>query len=442
MKRIIILLTTFFAFSNLYSQELWSVDDCMRYAITNSPLARRQVLNENNIKRDLTESKLGFAPSISAGTNLNTNFGRSIDPETNTYISSANMSNNYSVSGNITIFSGFENINNYKIAKVAKFREEQESKRIDDQISIETMKAYYTSIFAWGALKIAKENLDDNSKNFHKGKIEHQIGLKSISDLAQLESKVSQSEYNVIYLEGEYQKAILRLKNSMFYPIQETLNIDTMLSASKIDIDKGIDTNGIINTALSHLPEMQIAKHNLRASELKYSTAKAKLFPRLTANGGVSTGYSRQIGSTNAQTDYGEQLKNRLGEYFGVTLSIPIFNSLSLQMNRYRSRNNMQKSQIDLEEKTRELENAVSESLIDLESFAKQCVQSEVNVKANDLSYKTTYAKYNEGIASVIDLQTTQTNLTTAKIDQLKAVLNYIMQTRIVNYYKGGTLIN
>ena len=409
------------SWSTLFAQQIWKLDDCMRYAVENSSLSKKQALTEDNAKKTLTERTLGFLPSISASTSVNANFGRSIDPETNAYASMSNFGQNYGASGYIDIFNGLQVVNGYKIAKYSKLREQMSTDQIDNQIASSTMSAYYRAIFAFGTLEIARQELLEYKKNYQKKEIEYEVGLANISDLAQLESSVSQGEYNVISLDGLYQKSLLELKNQMFYPLDEKLAIDTI-------------SNSVINVNNSN--------ENERISQLELSTEKALLFPKISASGGISTGYSKILeGSEAKQASYSDQMKNKLGEYVGISVSVPIFNGLTQQKRIQRAKNDYKKAQIESEEKYKEIQRLVIESVIDLESFEKQCNQSISNIKSNTLSFKTVEAKFNEGLVSVVDLQATQTNLSRAKIDQLKAFLNYLMQRRLVDYYKGQPLI-
>ena len=442
IKIITLILFGLLVSSESFAQKMWKLDDCMRYAVENSPLSRKQALVEDNARKTLTEKTLGFLPSISASTSLSANFGRSIDPVTNTYASVSNFGQNYGASAGVDIFNGLQVVNGYKIARYSNLREKMSSEQIDNQIASSTMSSYYRAIFAYGALEIAKQELEEYKKNHLKKKVEFEVGLANISDLALLESNVSQGEYNVIHLSGLYQKSLVELKNQMFFPLNEQLPIDT-ISNSVVGINNSNENVGeIVSLAIQLLPDYNIAKQNERISQLTLSTEKALLFPRITASGGISTGYSKILEGSNAQqTPYGEQLKNRLGEYVGVSVSIPIFNGLSQQKRIQRARNDYEKSQIESEEKYREIERLVIESVIDLESYEKQCNQSISNIKSNTLSFSTIEAKFNEGLVSVVDLQATQTNLSRAKIDQLKAFLNYLMQRRLVDYYKGLPLI-
>lgn len=441
MKRFYSILLILFALScdNLISQTVWSVDDCMSYAMENNTQIKKQTINESEAKSSLTESKLAFLPSVSASTGLNFNFGNSIDPVTNAYKSTSNMSNSYGIYGGLNLFNGLQTLNGYRIAKVSKLREELVAEQIRNQVATQTMSAYYRAIFAYGAFKIAKEELSESRKMFKRKSVEYEIGLANISDLALLKSRVSQGEYNITNLEGIYRKSLVELKNQMYYPLGQELAIDTfaIVHTTVTDVDENFSE--IYAIALEELPDFKITEAEERIAKLSWSTSKALLFPSLSLSGGVNTGYTKFSEGTNDR--FGDQFENRMGEYVGVSMNIPLWGGLSRVKNMQRKKFEYNRIQIVKDEKAREIESLVFEALIDLDSYEKQCNLSETNVKANTLSYRTTEVKFNEGLSTVVDVQTVQTNLTIAKMDLLKAFLNYLMQRRIVDYYKGEPLI-
>lgn len=53
------------------------------------------------------------------------------------------------------------------------------------------------------------------------------------------------------------------------------------------------------------------------------------------------------------------------------------------------------------------------------------------------MAYKAMRRKYEEGLASVIDLQTSSNQLLVAKAAKLNALLQYLIKKRVVDYYKG-----
>ena len=69
-----------------FSQKsLWTMDECMKYAVENSPKVKKAYYREDSYKADRLASFGTFLPSIGTDVSTQYNYGRSIDPETNTY---------------------------------------------------------------------------------------------------------------------------------------------------------------------------------------------------------------------------------------------------------------------------------------------------------------------------------------------------------------------
>ena len=95
-----------------------TLKECMAYAISNSTKIRIQQAAIGDAQIDRRDAALRlFTPSINANTYAYYNFGRSIDPQTNTYFNTTSFHNNYGVSAGYDLFDGFQAVNNYKISK-------------------------------------------------------------------------------------------------------------------------------------------------------------------------------------------------------------------------------------------------------------------------------------------------------------------------------------
>ena len=114
MKRLIItVLCAALPLTGLAAQDVMSLKACMEYAVGNSARIRLQQTDIDDARIARRDAVLeAFTPSVSAGTYAYSNFGRSVDPETNTYVSTTSFNNGYSVGAGITLFNGFEAVNN------------------------------------------------------------------------------------------------------------------------------------------------------------------------------------------------------------------------------------------------------------------------------------------------------------------------------------------
>ena len=142
-------------------QKVMTLKECMEYAVDNSTKNKVQQLDNADARINKREAILkAFTPSISANTNAYYNFGRTVDPETNTYTNITSFSNGYSISAGITLFDGFSAINNIKISQTAiKIGISQEDK-IRDELCLSVMEAYCNVMYHSEMVEVLKKKVD------------------------------------------------------------------------------------------------------------------------------------------------------------------------------------------------------------------------------------------------------------------------------------------
>ena len=139
-------------------------------------------------------------------------------------------------------------------------------------------------------------------------------------------------------------------------------------------------------------------------------------------------------------TGFNQQFRNNVGEYVYFTLSIPLFNRLNTLSNIRRQRNNLRKAEEELNYRHQELNRLILEAVTDQENSWKETEKLRAKVEADSIAARLTTRKYEEGLASSIDVQTSAVTLLQSKAQLLQSQLTYIYQTRILNYYKGVPL--
>ena len=125
-----------------------------------------------------------------------------------------------------------------------------------------------------------------------------------------------------------------------------------------------------------------------------------------------------------------------------LSLSIPIFNGLSARSSKRRAANAYRSAQLEQVAVERAVESEVSQTWQQMQGVGKQYVQGEKKVSAAQLAYDGAERKFENGLISALDLHTAANPLLQAKSDKLRARLQYIIKSRMVNYYNGEPLIN
>ncbi|MBR5331818.1 MAG: TolC family protein, partial [Muribaculaceae bacterium] len=170
------------------SAEKLTIDDCMRYAVENSTTVGQKKLALDDRKADQAEAVGSLFPSISASVGGVMNFGRGVDPATNSYTNVTTFSNSYGLSGSMTLFDGLQSINTLRATKVAKKMGVAETELASDEVAMKTMSAYMDVVYYTEAVVIAKEHLEASRKTLELVRRQFDLGMKSSADVAEIES--------------------------------------------------------------------------------------------------------------------------------------------------------------------------------------------------------------------------------------------------------------
>ena len=183
MKRIFIsvLVLTVAVHHTTTAQQQMTLRECMEYAVQNSTKKKIQEADFSDAQINRRDAILkAFTPTVSAGTYAYSNFGRTVDPETNTYISTTSFNNGYSVSGSLTLFDGFAALNNIKISKTAVKMGVSEEQKVRDEICLAVMEAYYNVVFHSEMNAVLDKQVQTAEENLKLVRRQHELGQKGL----------------------------------------------------------------------------------------------------------------------------------------------------------------------------------------------------------------------------------------------------------------------
>lgn len=441
MKKIVIISALLGVTAALPAQEkLWTMNDCMQYAVENSPGVKRAAYSYDTYKAEHTYAITSFLPTLDAGTAAQYNFGRAIDPETNTYVNTTTFNNNYEVQAYLPVFRGGQLVNQWRLAKSNRQMGLNDIQKAKDDLALNTMEAFVNVVYYEGTVRYATEKLEESGRTLYKVKREEELGLKGGADIALIEAQVAADDYTLTHQQNLYTTALLKLKEYMNYPYDLDLCIDTTAQGSDY-IQPGESISDIYAYALGSNPAALQAGFQVKASQMKYLIQKGRLFPTISLSAGVYTSYYENLKAETSPVAFSSQFKNNRGEYISLNLNIPLFDGLSRITEVRRARNNVRIAREQQTEVLRQLQTAIEQSVADRDGFAKEGIQMEKKLKADQMAYQVTLRKFEEGLMSPLDLQTSSNILIESKANLLQRRLMYILKCKQVDYYKGNPLI-
>lgn len=433
-----------FAASNGSSNDtiaVMTLHDCMEYAVKYSTKNEIQKLDNSDKRIERRDAILkAFTPSVSAGTYAYTNFGRAVDPETNTYINSTSFNNGYSINASLTLFDGFSAIDNIKISQTAVKMGISEEEKLRNELCLAVMEAYCNVLFHSEMTEVLTEQVEIAKTNLNLINKQYELGQKSYPDVAQTEADLADKEYLLVNSVNNRDDALLTLKSIMLWPIEKELRPDmSMLENDNYSILFDNESEDeIINYALATQPSVLIAEGSLKKAKYALHTAKWQFLPSLSLSGGWSTSFYSYPGRADSQTpSFWSQWKNNSGQYIQLNLSIPIYDRLSRFSNLSKKRNDYRRAEAQYRQTLQDVESEVSRALQDKRGAIKALVHAEKKSDAQKETFLLHEKKMKQGLISPVEYQTISNSYLNSCAEKLDARLKLFLKNSVVNYYKG-----
>jgi outer membrane protein len=261
--------------------------------------------------------------------------------------------------------------------------------------------------------------------------------------------------------------ALFQLMNVMFDSSAtfERINAD----AFNLQYDAGIAE--IYQAALDKLALVKAADLRKESAEKGVQAARGFMFPQLSLNGNMNTNYSSaamqniflkredittdnyvNVGGVKTNVispqdqfrsdkiEYGKQLNSNLYTTISLDLRIPLLNSFSAR-NRVKKANIQLKSYEYVAESTRvQLRQAVEQAYANMTAARNRYKALLTQVAAFKESFRTSEVRFNAGVETVVDYVIAKNNLGRANSNLIIARYDYLLRTKVLDYYRGQGL--
>jgi outer membrane protein len=449
MKNFLVLLFAFLFIlqDGLFSQQkVWSLGECIGYAIDNNIQIKQQIIQTGFQKNSLDLAKFNLLPTVNGSATHNYSFGRALDQTTYLYTDQQTVqSNNFYLGGSLNLFNGLKNYNTIKKNEYEVLAGAQDLQNIKDNIAM-TVALDYLQILLNKELVTATGNqLQITLQQIEKTKKLVDAGSSARGNLLQIESQAAQEELQLINMKNQLDLSYLNLT--------QLLEIRTPVGF-EIDVPViGVDTNSIISgnideifaVAQGNRPDVKSSELKLTSSEYDLKIARGGRSPRLTMNNSFSTGYSdirKKVIDPgppviSGKYPFAEQLNDNINWGVGFTLNVPILNGWMVNKNISNARLTIQSSQYTLEGTKKQLYKNIQQAYADAVAALKKYNASNKAVTSMEESFRYTEQKFNVGLVTPVDYNAAKTQLLKAQSDLAQSKYEYIFKTKVLDFYKG-----
>ncbi len=435
-KFILIQILVFVAGNALIAQTNWNLSRCISFALKNNIDIKKMEVDEKLASEDFNQSKRNLLPGISASSSAGFNFGRSIDPNTNGIVNTQFFNTSFDMGSSMTLFSGFKMINQIEYQKFRKKAAEMNRLNATDDLAFKVMNSYFDVLYYQGVFEIAKKQVEASGINLKKVERQVELGMKSKTDLFEMKANFENEELKRIQAENYLKSAYLQLKQYM--NLTDTTHMVLTEEQNPIVTSNIPERQNLFNSYLEWSPYYQSYQAQLKASRKQLSISRSSLYPTITANGSISSGYSETNKDNNNKViGFNTQIDNNFSQYLGASLSVPIFGKWSYRSNIAKAKLDVEQAQNTLDEQKQKLYFEMQNNLNDLEAIEKEYNQYQKQLEADKLAFMAAKKKIEQGFVSVVDFYIAKNRYANSESQVLKSRLQLEVKKKALDFYLG-----
>ncbi len=420
----------------------WSLQQCIDYAMDHSLQLRQKQVTVDRNEVQVEARKGALFPSLSFATNQSASwrpwseaYYNLSDGNLNSTSSEVNYNGSYGLSANWTVWDGGRNRKQLKKSRLAKEQSEVDIESTRLSLQEQIVQIYVQILYQTEAVRVNREILANTRIQADRAKAMYEVGNMSRADYAQMESQVSQEEYNVTNAETQLASFKLQLKQLLeivdspdFDVAVPEINPDNVLAILPTPAD-------VYDMALNTRPELRYYRLGIESAEMDIDIAKRGYYPTLGMSAGINTS-----NMSGLDKSFGTQLKTNLNNNIGLSISIPIFDQKQNKTNVATARLARESAQIELELEEKQLRSDIETYWLNAVNAQQQFRNATTSVESMRTSYDLVSEQFAVGLKDIVDLQTGKNNLIQAEQQMLQAKYTAVLNRALLLFYQGSPL--
>ncbi len=462
------------------SGDEWDLRRCVDYAVQHNISIRQADVQRRVADLLFDQSKKSRIPNASFGFNNGLQFGRSIDPTTNLFTNQQLLYQGFNFSTDVTIFNWNRINNNILSSRLEAEASAADVEKNKNNISMNVATSYLAALLSKVQVDITRVQLKQSQEQLADTRKRVEAGTLPELNAVDLEAQVARDSTSVISAFANYQLNLLSLKALLNLDAAKPFSI-TEPPVEQIPVDPiaQLQPEDVFALAMQNQPAQKA--NELRKQSLEYAikSARASLYPTIFGSGSLANNFSSSnqkiVGAqflgyassplypdivdingttTPVQTaqiktitgkksfgeywnGYGTQLSNNFRQSLVVGIQVPIFQGYQARTQYKRSKLNVEQQDLVIEQANQTLKQDIFTAYTNAVASLEKFNASKVSLNAAQRSYDFSKRRYELGILSTLELITSQSNLTRAKIDVANAQFDYVFRMKVLEFYKG-----
>ncbi len=459
----------FFPALSTYAQNnrVWTLEQCFEQAEKNNVQLKQAKLQTQSAQINYEQSRANQLPNVNGQFSNILNFGRSIDPVTNSFVRSFSYAAQAGVGSQMQLYNGGQLKQTIVQREMELNLTRLQADELSNNLRLNILAAYLQILLADAQVNVLKSQATLTIEQ--RKRIEKLIAAGSIpaGDVLDIDAQIASDELNQLNANNAVKSAYLNLRNVLNYyepafeieKPQVPLPDETdLLARSPIKV---------YSEALGTQPSLKTTVQQTRLAEQRKRVAQAGKYPSLQLSANLSTLYAssaKEVADYTLPTEPtltpyvttgGEnilayvpiptlgtipmfnQLSNNFGGSMTLTLTVPIFNQFQVRNSLRLADINIQNSLLTEENTKNTLRQNIEQAYLDAQIALERYKSAEANIVALQKSLNYTEKRYNLGAANAFDYINARNRLTTAELSRESSKYEFYFRLKILDYYRG-----
>ncbi|NJB84648.1 outer membrane protein [Lewinella marina] len=455
----------------------WTLAEAVAHAQDNNLQVRRLDNSTELARLALRQSQNNRLPTLSGGTGLNLQLGRTIDPTTNSFEARNILSQGYQLQGAVTLYNGGLIRNARQQAELDLQAAEADAAVTANNVGLQVANSFLTILLTREQLANARAQLELTTQQLANTEAMIQAGSVPAAQRYDIVAQQAANQRTVVELENQVRLSLLDLQLLLLLEPDADFDIVTPeLNPDEAMLFADYNAQEVLSAARQTQPTIRAAELRRSAAEMDIEIARAGRRPSVQLYANVSTNYSNlakdfnnpdasqvefvqgppvpvvingeeatlstfsQTGIIFPNLPYFNQLDQNFGQSIGISLSVPIYNQNRNQLNVQRAEVMRNNAALDIAQAENQLRSDVELALGDLRAARETYRAAEVSLEAAQNAYDVAQRRFAAGAAPTLDLITATNRLEQARVEFTRSKYQLIFNREVIQFYLGQGL--
>ncbi len=397
------------------AEEPLTIEKTIRMVRENNPALKAAADDIGAADARITQSRSAYFPQISASAGYTY-----LDPVSEMSFFGSPMlkfapNNNYEakVTAKATLFDFGKRGSTVDLAKTGKKTAEHTLELSRRELSFQAVQLFYGILFIRENIKVEEKEITALSKALDFTTKRYKTGAATRFDVLSTEVRIAAAKSKMLDLRHELLRQELTLRRLTGIADNVPLNIQGSFAVTPT----GHENTELVKQALEQRLEMQLANEHEHAAEQRRSIAMKDGLP--VVSGSASYGVTNGL-----MPDINEIRENFVGS---LHLEVPLFSGFKTSAERQEATALMHAAANRKFDTQQQVKSDVEETTHALETASEKITTTEVQVQQAKLAAEHVRARYENGMATVLDMLNTEASLSEAELARLQAGYAYVI---------------